>query len=138
MRGCNSGPRLFENKENEMLAPAKEDPNRSKELERRKSNPQAFGSDAEKPSEVAKRDLSGHNHKVIITESDTCKDLDDAETAALAEWNEYLNQPVADIVAELANFESVDLLLAMRVAEENNKNRSGLLAAIDKELKSRQ
>lgn len=134
-----------------MLTPAIDDPNRKAELKRKAEHPEEFGSPKIDLQEVTQRKLEGH---LLVTESglrppvepedqeteDQRIAREQAEEAAKvrAAWVDYLDQSVADIVAELGTVQDVEQLTTMSTIEAETKNRKTLIEAIATEIAKRE
>jgi len=101
-------------------------------LSRAKIDPNSFGVEAERPEQVAKRDLTSNG---LVQESSLR--VEPTVEPPANEWHDFLAQSVADVVAVLSDLD--DAQLAQLATEESSgKNRKSLLEAIINEQQSRE
>lgn len=112
-----------------MLTPASNDPKRKEELNRKKDNPTAFGSDIQRSHEV-KHEGSG---LVVDRAKDEASQQQQQQSTDL---DTFLAQSV-DAITQVLETLTVEQLNELRAAEEAGKNRTTLLKAVDEELATR-
>lgn len=120
------------------LVPEVGDPNRKAELVRMKEDPKAFDAN---PSQNLPKDFDAQSSGLVADRdaptAEPTQSIDEAAELIKAQWLDYLDQPVKDIISELPSIENVEQLEAMLAVETDSKNRVTLIEAINNELQSR-
>lgn len=134
-----------------MLTPEIDDKNRDAELKRKAKDPRSFGTPRLDTKEVAARKLEGHklvteqglkepskpNAESASQETEEERIVREELAAVRKQWEEFLDQPVVDIIAELPDVNDVTTLDFMRKIEVETKNRKTLIEAIAAEIAKR-